>query len=108
MGLNVTVAAALARPVRVVGDAEGTALGAAALALVALGQAPTLHDAVVALFDGAEPELALTPDPALVTAYDRQRGLVADYVAALDGVAGLFAAAPAARRAARLPPGLDG
>jgi len=88
------MAAALARPLRVVGDAEGTALGAAALALVAIGEAPTLHDAVVALFDGAEPPLAMTPDAALVAVYDRQRELVADYIAALGGVAGLFAPAP--------------
>jgi gluconokinase len=100
------MAAALGRPVRVVGDAEGTALGAAALALRALGQAPTLHGAVLALFDGGEPPLAITPDPALVAVYDRQRGLVVDYIAALDGVAGPFAAAPAARRATHSPPGI--
>jgi gluconokinase len=98
------MAAALARPVRVVGDAEGTALGAAALALVGLGQAPTLDDAVVALFHDAEPPLAIDPDPDLVAAYDRQRGLVPDYIAALGGVAGLFATNPAAPRPSPLPP----
>ena len=99
------MAAALARPVRVVGDAEGTALGAAALALCALGKAPTLRDAVVALFHDGEPPLAVAPDTALVATYDRQRGLVPEYIAALDGVAGLFAAAPTAP-ATHLPPGI--
>ena len=100
------MAAALARPVHVVGDAEGTALGAAALALFALGQAPTLHDAVTALFDGAEPPAAIPPDAALVATYDRLRGLVPDYVAALAGVAGRFASAPSARRATHSRPGI--
>jgi gluconokinase len=99
------MAATLARPLRVVGDAEGTALGAAALALVGLGRAPTLDDAVVALFHDAEPPLAVSPDPDLVATYARQRGLVPDYIAALDGVAGLFAAPSNAVRT-RLPPGI--
>lgn len=88
------MAAALARPLHVVGDAEGAALGAAALALFALGRAPTLGDAVERLAAGAEPAQAINPDPRLIATYDRLRASIPAYVAALDGVAGRFAAGP--------------
>ena len=47
------MAATLDRPLYVVGDAEGTALGAAALGLFALGRAPDLGGAVAQLSDPA-------------------------------------------------------
>ena len=45
-----TMAGMLARPIHIVGDAEGSALGAAALGLFALGLAPTLAQAVTDLW----------------------------------------------------------
>lgn len=43
------MAAALDRPMAVVGDEDGTALGAAALGLLALGAVPSLEQALAAL-----------------------------------------------------------
>jgi gluconokinase len=92
------MAAMLARPIHIVGDAEGTALGAAALGLLALGRAPTLPAAAAALSDaGAPPPQTVEPDPALVATYDRVRASVPELIAALDGVAGLFAVGTPAR-----------
>src|SRR5207249_6961803 len=50
------MAATLDRPLHAVGAAEGTALGAAALGLFALGRAPQLSDAVAQLSPSAAEE----------------------------------------------------
>jgi gluconokinase len=85
------MAAMLARPIHLVGDAEGTALGAAALGLFALGGVPTLAGAVAALSDPLAPTPeAVEPDRQLVAAYDRLRAAVPGLIGALDEVAGLF------------------
>ena len=88
------MAAALARPLHVVGDAEGTALGAAALALFALGRATTLAAAVDQLSDGTAAPPAIKPDEDLVAIYDRARASIPAYVAALGAAAELFAPSP--------------
>ena len=96
------LAATLDRPLHMVGDAEGTALGAAALGLFALGRAPGLTEAVAAL---AGPDTATTTppvvaDPALVAVYERTRAAVPELIEALAPVAALFArgdVAPAAQ-----------
>ena len=84
------MAAMLARPLHVVGDAEGTALGAAALGLFALGDAPALADAASQM---AGPETApaavVEPDHDLVARYDLMRASLPDLVAGLGEVAAL-------------------
>ena len=76
------MAAVIGRPLLLAGDAEGTARGAAALGLFALGQAPSLVAAAAEL-GGGGPTAAVEPHPSLVTAYDRLRASVPDLVAAL-------------------------
>jgi gluconokinase len=86
------MAAALDRPVHIVGDAEGTALGAAALGLFALGPASTLTEAAAQLVDpGTSPPAPVVADPALVATYDRLRASIPGLIGALGSVAGLFA-----------------
>lgn len=71
------VAAQLGRPVTVVGREAGSALGAAALGLVALGRSASLAAAVERLAPAAAgDEVTVTPDPALVTAYRELRATV--------------------------------
>jgi gluconokinase len=87
------LAAALDRPLHTVGDAEGTALGAAALGLFALGRAPDLAAAVAEI---AGPDTATTTppvvaDPALVAVYERARAAIPGLIDALAPVAALFA-----------------
>lgn len=90
------MAATLGRPLAVVEGTEGTALGAAALGLVALGCAPTLTDAVASLSDtGAEPPRTVAVDPRLVATYDRSRASVPGMIAQLDRVADAFSRASA-------------
>ncbi len=87
------VASMLERPVHVVGAADGTARGAACLALLALGRARTLEEAVAALptsAEGADVELVM-PDPADVTAYRGTRAAVPELARSLAAVADLFA-----------------
>jgi len=85
------MAAALERPLYVVGDAEGTALGAAALGLFALGRAPDLGGAVEQLSDPAAAEpVRIDPDPELAATYRRQRAAVLPLISALSAVAGLL------------------
>ena len=85
------MAAMLTRPVRVVGGAEGTARGAAALALFALGHAPTLTRAATQLTDANAPPLpAVDADPRLVATYDRLRSSVPALIRALSSVADLL------------------
>jgi gluconokinase len=85
------LAAVLDRPLLSVGDAEGSALGAAALGLHALGRSPRLEDAVALL---VPPEAVVTEhvqaDASLVTVYVRARTAVPRLVDALDAVADLF------------------
>jgi len=93
------LAAALDRPLHTVGDAEGTALGAAALGVFALGRAPGLTEAVAAL---AGPDTATTTppvvaDPALVAVYERTRAAVPELIEALAPVAALFGRGEIAR-----------
>ena len=71
------MAAMLARPIHVVGAAEGTALGAAALGLFALDRAPTPTDAVTKLSEAeALPPEAVAPDRQLVDTYDQLRASI--------------------------------
>jgi gluconokinase len=95
------VAGMLARPLYVVDAAEGTALGAAALGLYALGRASRLDEAVEVLTGPNGPQPAPhEPDPALVESYDALRARVPDLVRRLVGAAEMFerggAAGPAA------------
>jgi gluconokinase len=85
-----TMAAMLGRAILVVGDAEGTALGAAALALFALGLASDLGVAVADL-SGEDPGRAATiePEPALVDTYDHLRASIPGLILGLSKVAGL-------------------
>src|SRR6185437_13828467 len=88
------MAAMLARPIHVVGAAEGTALGAAALGLFARDRAPTPTDAVTELSEaGAPPPETVEPDRQLMDTYDQLRASVPELIGALVGVAGLFARA---------------
>ncbi len=85
-----TMAAMLGRPIRVVGDAEGTALGAAALALFALGLASSLGEAVGALSGEGQLQAEIVePDPLVVATYDRLRASFPVLVEGLCQVAGL-------------------
>ncbi|HLZ37194.1 MAG TPA: gluconokinase [Mycobacteriales bacterium] len=84
------MAAMLDRPLSVVGDAEGTALGAAALGLFALGRAAHLTDAVALLSDADVPPPLVDADPELVATYDGLRASVFGLVRDLDRVAELF------------------
>jgi gluconokinase len=86
------MAAALDRPLHAVGDAEGTALGAAALALFALGRTSELADAVAQLSPPAASQPPpIVANPELVAAYDRLRASVPALVRSLARVAELFA-----------------
>jgi gluconokinase len=88
------MAATLDRPLHAIGDAEGTALGAAALGLFALGRAPGLGDALAHL----SPPPASEPPPTiagrdLVITYDRLRASVPELVESLAPVAELLSPA---------------
>jgi gluconokinase len=86
------MAAALDRPLYPVGDAEGTALGAAALGLFALGRASSLPEAVDELSPpDAAPAPSIVASPELVATYRRVRATVPQLVGALAPVADLFA-----------------
>lgn len=76
------MAAALGRPLHLVGDAEGTARGAAALALFALGEAATLT-AAGAQFGAEDVSPPVPTDPGLVAVYDRLRASVPGLVDSL-------------------------
>jgi gluconokinase len=87
------MAAMINRPLEVVSEAEGTALGAAALGLFALRRAATLEAALGQLVDpsGAEP-VPVSADPALVDVYDASRETIAARTAELERVGRAFAA----------------
>ena len=76
------MAAVIGRPLVLAGDAEGTARGAAALGLFALGGAPSLVAAAAELGAGGAAAV-VEPDPSLVTAYDRLRASVPALAAAV-------------------------
>ncbi len=79
------MAATLERPLYVVGDAEGTALGAAALGMLALGRAGDLAEALALLADpAAPPPQRVDVDPELAAAYQRQRASVPGLIGSLD------------------------
>jgi gluconokinase len=88
-----TMAAMLGRAIHVVGgDAEGTALGAAALGLFSLGRAPTLMDALTELSgDGQASSETVEPDPHLVVTYNQLRDSIPALIGGLDGVSSLLA-----------------
>ena len=81
------MAATIGRPFAVVGRAEGSALGAAALGLLALGRAGSLSDAVARLSPNGLPAQPVEPDADLVAAYARTRASVPALLGALDRVA---------------------
>ena len=88
------LAGAIGRPVTVTGGAEGSALGVAALGLLALGRAADLTSAVEALGppQGARPiEVPEVASPAEVAFYRGLRASVPSLLAAYDEVARLFA-----------------
>ncbi len=83
------LAATLARPLVAVGDAEGTALGAAALGLLALGHANTLEAALEQL---PSPSMSdpIDPDPELVRIYAGARAALPELIRSLAVVADLL------------------
>jgi gluconokinase len=90
------MAAVLARPLRVTGGAEGSALGAAALGLYALGRATSLADGVALAAGGAGASIDAEP-PVPVTAsdmalYARARSSIPELLAAYGEVSKLFSA----------------
>lgn len=91
------VAAAVGRPLVVTGGADGSALGAAALGLLAVGAAPDLESALALLAPRPAtpeaddvPEVASTAD---VARYRALRASVPGLLSAYDDVARLFAEA---------------
>ncbi len=84
------VAAALDRPLVVAAQAEGTALGAVALALLALGRVDDLTAAVAALDQHAPPTRPVRPDPVLVQAHRESAARLPELVRALSPVADLL------------------
>jgi gluconokinase len=85
------MAAVLARPLQVVGEAEGTALGAAALGLFALGRASSLSDAVALLADPATAQPpTLAGDPKLVATYEQMRGRIPREIRELQRIAAFY------------------
>jgi gluconokinase len=82
------MAAMLERPLHVVANAEGSALGAAALGLFALGREATLADAAARLGEGVAAS-PVRPDPRLAATYERLRASVPRLIDALAGVAAL-------------------
>lgn len=85
------MAAMAGRPLHVEDSAGGTALGAAALGLVALERAPSLTDATAQL--GVDPEpvgLPVAVDPTAAAAYDHLRESVTGFVADLERAARLI------------------
>ena len=85
------MAAVLDRPLHALGHAEGSALGAAALGLHALGRSRRLADAPALLVDSRTADAGcIHADPSLVATYARARAATPRLVRALDGVAELF------------------
>lgn len=88
------LAGVLGRPVTVTGGPEGSALGVAALGLLALGRAGDLEAGVAALAPPPEARPVEVPDvasPAEVAFYRGMRASIPSVLAAYDDVARLFA-----------------
>ena len=86
------MAASLNRPLHLVAAAEGSALGAAALGLLALGRATQLTDAVDQLtWTDRAAEVRIDPDEAMAATYAELRRSIPRLVAGLNAVASLFA-----------------
>ncbi len=82
------VAASVGRPLHVVDDADGTALGAAALGLIAIGRAASFAEATSLLgVDPATPPPAVDVDPAAVETYEGARADLPRLVEHLGAVA---------------------
>ena len=94
------MAASLDRPLRAVGAAAGTALGAAGIGLFAIGRASGLTDAVAQLSPAGEAEPAVEPDRELVAIYDRLRHATPGLIDGLGAFADLLRG-----QAGRGPPG---
>lgn len=78
------MAAALDRPLHIVGEAEGTALGAAALGLLALQRASSLHDALSSLASPDDRNSApVEASPALVAAFAHLRSRIPQLLGSL-------------------------
>jgi gluconokinase len=84
------VAAAFDRPFVLADAAEGTAVGAAAMGLHALGRAPSPQEAVPMLEDDTPEPVEVRPDAALVEAAARTRELLPQLVADLGAVRDLL------------------
>ncbi|MFN8120704.1 MAG: FGGY-family carbohydrate kinase, partial [Micropruina glycogenica] len=82
--------AALGRPLVVTDGAEGTALGAAALALYGLGQASSLRDGLLQLGQDVGSGDELVPDEAEVAAYRELRAGIPALLERYDQVRTLF------------------
>ncbi len=86
------MAAMLGRPLRLIGDAEGTALGAAALGLLAIGRAKALPDALAQLSAGeTTADETVERDPQLAAVYGDLIASVPALIRQLDPVATLVA-----------------
>ena len=83
-----TMAAMVDLPFEIVGETDGTALGAAALGIVGLGRAATLADALTLLVGpgGNAPE-PVAVDPDLVRLYDGVRASIPERLDELERVA---------------------
>jgi gluconokinase len=86
-----TMAAALNRPLLVTAGAEGTALGAAALGLYALGRTDTLIAGVAELAGPGEREIVPVPvAPDLAATYAGMRTRIPELIRAYEAVSALF------------------
>jgi gluconokinase len=86
-----TMAAALNRPFLVTAGAEGTALGAAALGLFALGRTGTLLAGLDELAGPGERDLVpVAGAPELAATYDRMRARIPALIHAYEAVSALF------------------
>ncbi len=86
------MAASLNRPLHLVAAAEGSALGAAALGLLAVGRATQLTDAVDQLtWTGRASEVRIDPDEVMAATYAEVRRSIPRLVTGLNAVASLFA-----------------
>lgn len=86
------MAASLNRPLHLVAAAEGSALGAAALGLLAVGRATQLTDAVDQLtWTDRASEVRIDPDEVMAATYAEVRRSIPRLVTGLNAVASLFA-----------------
>lgn len=83
------MAAVMNRPLYVVASSGGTALGAAALGLYALGRTEELSAGVLVLDPASQSSAAIRPDPSLVAVYARAAASIPGLIEALQKVAGV-------------------